>query len=76
MFILIIGFLVGAMFGFGAPILFIDSAEKRLCEHSKYATSDYDLINGQLYCKDSGNGYQLLTKPKVKSVHLEDHKSD
>ena len=50
--------------------------EKQLCEYSKYATSDYQVINGSIYCRSSDNSFQLLTKHKPKSKHLDDHRSD
>ena len=50
--------------------------EKQLCEYSKYSTSDYQVINGSIYCRSSDNSFQLLTKHKPKSKHLLDHRSD
>jgi len=53
-----------------------ETHKRQLCTYSIYATSDYMMINDKLHCKDSGKGYQFLTKPKTKSPHLLEHRSE
>jgi len=34
-----------------------------LCEYSKFATSDAQIINGVVYCRSTDNAIQALHKP-------------
>lgn len=54
--------------------ILVDNHRATLCEYSKYATRDYDLINRKLYCRSSDNSFQELTKYKPRSPHLDEHK--
>jgi len=53
-----------------------DRSNKASCLDSEYKTTDYDVKLGVLYCRSSDNSYQRLIKPKARSPHLDDHKSE
>jgi len=53
-----------------------DISRKNLCRYSVYGIPDYKIVDGNLFCRSSDNSFQLLTKHKARSSHLDDHKSE
>lgn len=54
---------------------YVDESNKDSCLDSEYKTTDYKVILGVLYCKDAGDGYQVLRKKYV-SDHMKEHKAN
>jgi len=62
--------------GFMLTFSFYESKiNKKLCEYSKYATTEFKVINGNVYCEYKGS-YYPLAKHKPKSKHNLEHRSD
>lgn len=56
-----------------AGLFMNDLSNKQKCLKSIYKTDDFNVKNGVLYCRSSDNSYQKLTKPKVRSSHIDEH---
>jgi len=71
-----VGCVVSAIIGAVIFNVYSYNLKQTLCEYSKYATPDHSAINSKLYCRSSDNSYQRLTKPKPRSIHLDEHKKE
>ena len=49
---------------------------KEICSYSRYATTDYQRINGSLYCRSTPNSFQKLVKPVDKATLITTNAKD